>query len=204
MEETINYRGIDIEIIQDEDPQRPDEWDNDAFLVYDHRQFYVKKEGYDPREIFEALQEGAKLYDGHWVFGVDAYIHGGVALSLANEAPFPDRSWDVSTTGFVLVKRMKGWSWTKEKARDIAMCVVEEWDDYCQGNVYGYKIEETGDSCWGFYGDPEKSGIIDEAKASIDCHIRHKRTSHWEQLKTWIKNRVPLYARKGMDEMLFN
>ena len=207
MKEIINYRGFDIEIIPDSHPQSPDEWDNeDCFLVYDHRQFSVERKGFDPREIYEAKKEsGKKLYDGYWVFGVDAYIHSGVALSLANETNFPDRRWDVSTTGFALVKRVKGWSWTEDNARKIARSIVEEWNDYLSGNVYGYNIEETGDSCWGFYGDYDaKDGCLDEAKSVVDSHIKSERKSHFEQLKIWIRNKVPMANREPMDELLYN
>ena len=42
--ETIEYKGHTIEIDYDETPYSPDEWGNeDMFIVYDHRQFYVKR-----------------------------------------------------------------------------------------------------------------------------------------------------------------
>lgn len=204
--EVINYRGIDIEIIPDDNAQSPDDWLNDdTFLVYDHRDFSVKREGFEPREIHEARQEGKhKLYDGYWVFPVDAYIHSGVALSLANETNFPDRRWDVSTTGFALVKRQKGWTWTEAKARKVARSIVDEWNDYLSGNVYGWSVAKTGDSVWGYYGDPEKSGCLDEAKYNVDAYIEEQRKSHWQQLKTWIKNRVPLMYRRPINDVLTN
>lgn len=204
--EVINYRGIDIEIIPDDDPQSPKDWDNtDCFLVYDHTSFYVKVEGFEPRDIYEARKEGkTKLYDGYWVFPVDAYIHSGVALSLANEANFPDRRWDVSTTGFALVKRQKGWTWTEEKARKVARSIVNEWNDYLSGNIYGWSVSKTGNSVWGYYGDPKESGCLDEAKHDVDYYISEQRKSHWEQLKTWIKNKVPLMYRRPINDILTN
>lgn len=37
--------------------ESPDTWgDDNVFLVYDHRQFYVKRNGFEPEKIFEYLQ----------------------------------------------------------------------------------------------------------------------------------------------------
>lgn len=207
MKEVINYRGVDIELISDDMAESPDVWGNDdVFLVYDHRSFTVKRKGFEPLEIHEHRQEGKqKLYDGYWVFPVDAYIHSGVALSLARETNFPDRRWDVSTTGFVLVKREKGWSWKEDKARKIARSIVEEWNDYLSGNVWGYNIEhqDLNESCWGYYGDYNKSGCLDDAKYHVDSWIKENKQSHFDQVKTWIRNKVPFMYRKPMNEILF-
>lgn len=199
MEDTILYRGYTINITRDDDATKPDEWDSDAFIVYDHRDFYVKVDGFEPDDIFQHMQETKKkLYDGHWYFPVFAYIHSGVMLSLGKGSyPFTC-PWDTSFKGFALVKRIKGWSWTEEQAREKAQYPVDNWNDYLSGNVYGYEIVETDDSCWGFYGDPDKSGIIEEAKASVDSSIRQASLKHFEQLKTWIRNKVPFMYRKPL------
>lgn len=202
---TINYRGIDIKIIPDKHCQSPDDWGNDdMFLVYDHRQFTVERDGYDPEEIFE-VWKNKNMYDGYWIFPVYAYIHSGVALSLGRSGyPFNDR-WDTSFRGFALVQRMKGWSYTKEKAYKRAEALIEEWNDYLSGNVYGYNIEQTGDSCWRFYGDYDiEGGCLDQAKSCVDHYIKRNRLSHFEKLKAWIKNKVPLYARSPIDEILLS
>lgn len=223
-EREIEYRGLTIKIIQDEDAQSPKDWENDdAFLVYDHRDFNVEVKGFDPTEIFEYLKESKKKmfpvltyakrplglnadskietrYDYYWVFPVYAYIHSGVSLSLGRTSyPFNDR-WDVSFKGFALVKRQKGWTWTEEKAHKVAGGIVEEWNDYLSGNVYGFEVldkdENSIDSCWGFYGDPEKSGAIDDAKAYADAHIREGIKKHIDSVKQWIVNKVALIYRE--------
>ncbi len=53
----------------------------------------------------------------------------------------------------------------KNKALKIAQGEVETYDQYLRGEVYGYKIDGDGDSCWGFYGQEE---CISEAKSIID------------------------------------
>lgn len=167
----IPYHDHNIEIVQDSSPQAPDEWDNsDAFLIYDHPDFCVKVKGFDAQEVFDSFIEKKKLYDGYYVFPVFAYIHSGVALSMSRtNYPFTDQ-WDVSFKGFVLVKRQKG-TFTPDKARELGRCIVNEWNTYLSGDVYGFRIKDENnhvtDSVWGFYGDWKESGIINEAKAYI-------------------------------------
>ena len=190
---TITYKGEEIEIWYVSDYDFTD-WINEseAFIVYNHRDFTVKRKGFDPKDIFEAYREGKKLYDGHWIMPLYAYIHSGVSLSLSRAYD----PWDTSFKGFVLVKRIKGWSYTREKAFSIAKSVVEEWNHCLGGEIYGYST--ISDSCGGFIGPEGLEQAIEEAKHSIDAHIAKKRKQHFNQLKIWIKNRVPYYVRKEL------
>lgn len=210
MEQDIDYKGYKIKIRQSEFFESPDDWGNDdIFLVYAHRQFDVRREGFEPRDIYEWLNSEEKElcnYSNYWIFPVDAYIHSGVHISLANTKDYPDRRWDVSTTGYILASKE---SWTEvEDAYKAAESLVEEWNQYLSGEVYGFIIEKPNttysiskdkfnahlkdgttirdlekefdiedeweqiDSCWGYYGEPETSGLLDEAKAVIDYKIR--------------------------------
>lgn len=192
--ETIQYKGHKIKVFIDEDTESPDNWGNDEiFLVYDHNQFYVKREGFNPTDIFESMQTGKKTYDGYWFFPVYAYIHSGVSLSLGrNKYPFTDR-WDVSFKGFILVKCMKGSWWNQDKAYESAEGLIDEWNQYLGGEVYGYTSEVGG--CCGFYGDEGMTQMIEEAKNEIDFYINKQIEEHLKQLKVWIKNRVPYQYR---------
>lgn len=157
-----------LEIVEDAYPRSPDEWGNeDIFLVYEHRQFTVEREGFKPEEIYNIAPEG------YHVFVVYAYIHGGVSLSLGGGAC----SWDTSSTGYILVKKDEGIK--DEKAS--AQCLIEEWNQYLGGSVYGFKLYdlepykkvyenkaidiESGedmievDACWGYYADSEEDAL---------------------------------------------
>lgn len=103
-----------------------------------------------------------------------------------NEATYP------SFKGFTLIKKIKG-NWTRQQALKSAECLISTWNDYLLGNVYGYHTEF--DSCGGWYGDPKKSGLLDEAKASIDQGIANKIKKHIDRKKIEIKNKVPLEKR---------
>ena len=197
---TEEYKGYEIEIHWHESSESPDDWgDEEVFLVYDHRDFCVERDGFDSHDIFEAYENGDKLYDGYYYFPVYAYIHSGIALSASRSGyPF-SCSWDTSFKGFALVKRAKGVAWNKDKAFERVQGLLETWNQYLSGEVYGYVANKYGemiDSCWGYYGDPNDY-MIDEAKGMIDHHIQEKRKNHFEQVKSWIKNKVPLHHRKA-------
>lgn len=199
---TEKYKGLTINIFQDDTYDSPDDWGNtDAFIVHDHRDFTIERKGFNPSEIFEALQENPnKLFDGYRVFPLYAYIHSGIALSLGrNQYPFTCR-WDTSFAGFVLVKHEKG-MYTPKQARRIAEGLIETWNEYLSGNVYGFVVEnsegEQLDSCWGFYGDYEKGALL-EARNSADHEYKKLVKTHSQKVKEWIKNKVNILHRKPL------
>lgn len=178
---TINHRNLTIRIHSDEDVQSPEEWGNDdLYLLAWHRDFHVTRPGYkrpddvlkgddagedeDPRDIRDAITA-----DYH-VFDLTAYIHSGVALYLGSPNLAHDPGgWDTSRVGIVLVSRVE---WPDEDgARKAALSLVEEWNTYLSGDVYGYVIEDEDgeqiDSCWGFYG---MDAAIEEARSAADTH----------------------------------
>jgi hypothetical protein len=198
---TENYKGLTIKVWADEYTESPDQWGNtDAFIVYDHRSFSVERDGFDPEAIHEHLQSGGKLFDGHHVFPLYAYIHSGVSLSLGRSSyPFTC-PWDTSLRGFVLVKRQKGWSWNRTKAEKVAQSIVSEWNDYLSGNVYTYTVEDSQgnnlDACAGFYGDYDsEGGALDQAREAAHGEYLTAVKRHLKKVATWITNRVPLINR---------
>lgn len=149
-EKLAEAEGLSLYIVQDEGAQAPNEWGNDSlFLVADHRDFYVKPpEG----SSFETVTEDYRKT--HHVFGLEAYIHSGVSLALSDEGNFPDRQWDVSQLGAVFVSK-KEWP-DKAAAKKAAEGLLDTWNTYLEGDVWGYVIEdelgEHVESCWGYYG----------------------------------------------------
>ena len=206
METTIDYKGYIIKIDNENDfADNPGDWGNDDyFLVYDHRSFYVKRDYFNPDDIFETMQQGKKLFDGYWFFPVYAYIHSGVSLQLKrwfNCVPQGHNEFDVSFKGFALIKRQKG-SWNENIAYSQAEGLLETWNDYLHGNVYGFICKDANDenidSCWGYYGDPETSGLMDEAKGAIDYEVKKRLQDKISKVKTWIKNHVPIDKRNEL------
>src|SRR5258708_6076521 len=115
---------MNLRIEHDDDATSPDDWDDDGlFIVAYHRQFCVRSKcGSD---VSAAIDDHRKT---HHVFMLEAYIHSAVVLALQNEGNFPDRQWDVSLVGAVLVSK-KEWR-TKDMARKAALCKIEEWNQY--------------------------------------------------------------------------
>lgn len=184
--ETIYYNGYNINIYYDEDTESPSEWgDEGLFLIANHRDFYVKppkcprrnSSMNDDRPFFESAI--SDYQDTHHIFGLEAYIHSGISLSISYEGDFPDRRWDVSQLGLVFASK-EDWP-EKDKAKEVVEGYIETWNDYLGGSVYYYKIENSEEEeeddlgCGGWYGyNFEKSGLLGEAKAEIDWLIEQR------------------------------
>ena len=115
-------------------------------------------------------------------FPLYAYEHGDISLSMSDSYPYNDR-WDAGQIGVIAItkkdmKNIMEYSNLNKKRIEtltsIAKSEIETYNDYLNGNVYGFEIvktvicdlecehEESLDSCWGFYGhDFEKNGISD-------------------------------------------
>ena len=200
---TEQYEGHIIKVFQDELNQSPDDWGDDGqFLVAYHRDFYVERESFvqksdaqlliaSDKSLKEDVEDGLldefdierldKIKKEYFIFPLEAYIHSGVHLSLGGEGNYPDRQLDVSCIGLIFIRKDEAEN-QKDKAHIIAQRLLDTWNDYLSGNVYGFVIDGDGSSVWGFYGDCESSGIIDEARASI-AGIDQKRLHKQQQLK---------------------
>lgn len=179
--ETINHRNLTINIYPDEDAQSPDHWGNeDLYLLAWHRDFTVTRPGYKrPGDVLEYVNEDdcdeekqvkASIRADYHVFPLTAYIHSGVTLYLGSGTLAHDPGgWDTSRLGIVLVSRAE---WPDEDdARKAAESLVEGWNTYLSGDVYGYVVrDEDGtdlDSCWGFYGMHDAK---EQARSAADGH----------------------------------
>jgi len=200
--EKINYKGKVIEIYQDLDCQSPEDWGEDGiFLVNYHRDFEVRRDEIITEDDVRTWYQGEKIKQqkNFFIFQLSMLSHSGVWLSLNSSFACDAGGWDTSRVGVVLVSKKE--AKTKEKAVKLASGLIESWNDYLSGNVYGYVI--TGiedskilDSCWNFYGDFNKNGMIEEAKNIIDEAVEQERLKHSKKLKAMIKNKAPLEKRE--------
>lgn len=180
---TEKYKNCLIKIEQDTDYSDDYMYNEDleCFLVHYHRDLEVKRDIVITDNELRNYFAGEKIeaQKDYHIFAVKSYIHSGISLALEESGRmYPDEGWDVSHCGAVLVSKKEYKD--KQKAYKRAEALIETWNDDLSGNVYGFTTEdeENGidiDSCWGFYGNYEKSGIIDEAKASIDNYIKNER-----------------------------
>jgi hypothetical protein len=67
-----------------------------------------------------------------------------------------------------------------EKARQIAAVELDEYDNWMNGNIFGFRLfEETQEiECnqqWGFIGDHDTSGLMTELKAELKDKLTMKQ-----------------------------
>ncbi len=208
--ETEEYRGHRIEIHPDESPLNPrTDWDNlTEFHVKSGRYFLGEHEHRTNEDLFDMVKEAKE--QGDMVFPLFAYIHSGVALSLASfhgKLPQGHAEFDSGQCGFVIVRKammMEQFQkdFSTEEAREHAYAIAESdvktFNSYLNGSVYGYIIYNSGeeedhrDSCWGYY---EIEEALAEARSVVNYFVRQDTKKHIQKLKAWIRNRVPLDYR---------
>ena len=109
---------LTIRIEQDPDSPSPEEGDDNLFLVHYHRDFWAGKKEIVQESDFEDEERMKELRKSFWIFGVAAYIHSGVRLSLGSGSHFPDQQWDVSHCGAVFVSK-KEWRLSKKARKAV-------------------------------------------------------------------------------------
>ena len=112
-------------------------------------------------DLIKLLEENADMV----ILPVYGYEHGGFTISCSNGYPYSDR-WDGGQAGFIYTDKPTVLKWCgdvsdwKETAIKNLKAEIEMYDQYLQGDCYGYIVEEQvdgewkeTDSCWGFYSD---------------------------------------------------
>jgi len=201
--ETEIYKNHTITIEYDENPESPRTWDNLCEIHHWHSKYDLGDIYHTDTESVEEMLAKAKR-QGDVVMALHCYEHGGITISLNSfygKLPQGHYEFDSGQVGFVVIRRKKMLeefnkktftAKLKKRAREIAEAEVEIFDAYLRGNIYGYIIDDDGDSCWGYYSIED---AMEEAKSTIDYIVKQERKSHFEQLKIWIKHRVPFQYR---------
>lgn len=222
------YRGLTIKIYYDTDTESPREWDNLGTMVCAHSRYTLGDKQIDSAETFlmERLEEHfgdsekaekfrenhssdeclTEIEKSHVMLPLFLYDHGGITMNTKGfSCP-----WDSGQVGYIYVIREKILEeynkkiLTKKLRRRIEGYLaseVETYDDYLQGNVYGYVIEDKDgnhlDSYWGFFpnredaylGSPERH-CLEEARNAANHEVKAIIIAHCEKVKTWIRNKV--------------
>ena len=168
-----NGRRVRCRIVYDPDPENPREWDNLGTMVCFHKRYNLgdkpgrKHDFENPYQFLEFLRknEGKVL-----VLPLYLMDHSGVSISV-DDTMFrmvDSVGWDWGQVGWIYVTYediRKAYGVQRvtrkvlEKARQALIAEVEEYNQYLQGDVIGFVIEEhhpaecwqTIDSCFGFY-----------------------------------------------------
>jgi len=211
--ETIEYRGFNINIYQDEMAEDPRDWENIGRMICFHGRYNLgDKHDYNSGDYSGWDEFEKQLRKDHKknkaiaiMLPLYLYDHSGLHMKVGSFhglLPQGHAEWDSGMVGFIFctwddVKREYGLGKDAvEKAEKYLRGEVETYSQYLEGSVYGYMIEpkdgnrvECDDGCWGFYGyDWDKNGLEDMAKGSIDAAIKAYRESarkmHVEKLET--------------------
>lgn len=187
---TEAYRGYKISICQDMHAENPREWSNLGTFYTAHKRYCPEKEFDDYFDINEVFDGKIGVFKKSFLkeyiaLPIYLYDHSGCSVSTC---PF-SCPWDSGFFGIVAVSVEDvcyEFEWeriTAKRRKQIEAYLrgeVETYDQWLQGDVYGYTIEtdkdeegwedlpEIDDSCWGFYGDDGVQQLLGEAKGSID------------------------------------
>lgn len=187
---TIEYRGYNINIKYDDDPQSPREWGHISTIYSNSRTYNPDNRSIDEIYYQECYQdedgifESSKFSEDYIWLPVYAYIHSGITISCHRTGQYEDK-FDSGLLGIIAVEksvaaREYGYNQIGEHARKIIEGYLEEeikvLNAYYTGEVYGYTITKMDDegneeqhySCWGFYGEDALKSIENECKEYID------------------------------------
>lgn len=169
--ETIEQDGWTAKLYADPDPQSPDDWDNLGTLEHSSGFRFGSPTGEPSRgwgvharylRIFEPLcamaiavriedygSNGARIheceYDQSYANGVIYTTHQRLNELCGESAEYHSPEW----------------------AREALMGELAVWDQYAEGEVYGYVVEDQAgdhhDSLWGLYGSKYALGEATEA-----------------------------------------
>lgn len=174
-----------LQIVPDDtDGNGPREWDNLGVMVcFNNRYRLGDDHGYSASdyETWDDIKQ-MLIKDEGAVAILPLYLidHSGLSISTK---PF-GCSWDSGRVGFIYtnkekMKEMGCEKATVDKLEKWLEGEVEAYDTYLRGDVWGFRLLETGvcnmghthenelDSCWGFYGDNIfENGMIDHISLS--------------------------------------
>jgi hypothetical protein len=178
-----------IEVIQDESPESPREWDNLGTMICFHGRYNLgDKHDYRSGDYSgwdEQRKDIEKKENACVILPLYLYDHSGITMKTS---PF-GCNWDSGQVGWIVVSKeqvRKEYNVKRinkeliEKVTKVLEGEVKTYDQYLTGDIYGYKIskvtecdfghehKEEVDSCWGFYGEDE---CMTEAEGIVDYYL---------------------------------
>ena len=142
--------------------------DNFGTLIAFHSNYNLSDNNdWTKEELLEHIQKEDILS-----LPVYMYEHSGIALRTT---PF-NCKWDSGQIGYIFISHANIIKWfgklDLEQAEKNLIAEIEEYSQYCNGEVYGYQIYKKGESCsdevnacWGYIGyDHVKETVEDELK----------------------------------------
>lgn len=174
------YKGYTINIVPDDEPQNPREWDNLGHMVCFHDRYTLGDSGHVYKDMSELMH-----YVSNTLQGVSLplylYDHSGITMSTK---PFNDR-FDSSIVGCIFVADeqikeefgdLSEHPDAYDKAEQVLLSEVQIYDAYLSGAIVGFKTTAPNgnefDSCYGFMSQED---ALAYAKVEIDNTIENEK-----------------------------
>lgn len=188
MNDSIEYKGLTIQIEQDQDAESPrTSHDCLGIMVAFHKRYNLGDSchGFSEQDYSSWAELEAAIEVRHKpvvILPLYLYDHSGLRIkvgSFQGLLPQGHAEFDSGQIGFIFVSReaaLKEYGGKKLTAKKLAQArmvlegEVETYDQYLRGDVYGYAVKDAGehlDSCWGFYG---YDYCLQEARSVADGH----------------------------------
>lgn len=206
IERTEEYKGYTIHVLRDECAQEFDpraECENTGTMVCFHSRYSLgDKHDYNSKDYSgwgEILAAVEKDNGPLVVLPLFLYDHSGLSISSGSEQfrAVDGVGWDWGQVGFIYVPIAairKQWGWKKltqrrrEEVCSLLRAEVSEYDKYLRGEVYGFEVTDSEgnhvDSCWGFLGTPEESGLLEQAREAADYAAERRDSSRVKAVLT--------------------
>ena len=199
---TEEYKGYRIEIVPDDDPINPRDWDQLGTMVCFHNRYNLGDKhdlkagdfnGWDSLENYIR-----KELEGYIILPLYLYDHSGITMNTTGFSC----GWDSGQVGFIYItaekirheysaKRIS--KKLKERITGYLVNEVEEYDQFITGDVWGYQIykgdsEEESDSCWGHFGEDY---CLKTAKEAVDVLVEADKEN--EMVRNIPEKDLPLH-----------
>lgn len=148
-------RGIVIKVYQDSHSENPRDWDNLGTMLYTSNKYDLGDEQADIEDIKEITERNDIVY-----LPVYVYDHSVIYLNTTGfSCPWDSGQCGIIYVDYETIAKEYGDTITqgiREQVENVLKSEVNMFSQYCEGDIYGYVIEDFGgeclESCWGFYG----------------------------------------------------
>lgn len=156
MQTTILYKWctIHVRISDDDYHESPREWSDSKLCIQSHLRYNFPNElGFDFDSYHEEQEKTetndlATLWEKYYIFFIDCYEHSSIHLSLSWE--WMQCRFDTSKNcGFIAMDKQE--YTTEEEAKEQARKEIKLYNQYINGEIYEYEVEEAEEFCGGFY-----------------------------------------------------
>ena len=205
MIESYAHAGLNVEIHADPYAESPREWDNLSTMAFFHTRYSLGDTDHGYRsEDFEGWDAmKARIMKDHKpaaIVPVYMFDHSGISISADTERfrAFDAHGWDWGQIGWAFVSREKtlseygGKNLTAkkiEKALQVLLGEIDTYNQFLQGDVYGYEISDPNDNdleldaVWGFYGlDYAKQEANKAAEYEAKQKFIDSNCPHWDSI----------------------